>query len=73
MQTSQTSDHYQADHLIAKVAVYLAYIAVGIISIELANPYVALVFGTAVWLFGVNSAAYCVETLRGHDHSHNLL
>ncbi len=67
------SDHYAADHLLAKILVYIAYLLVGGVSIETGNPYVALVFGTAVWLFGINSAAYLIESLRGHEHCHRML
>ena len=61
------------DHLIGKLVVYLGYLITGTVSIEAHNPYIALVFGTALWLFGVNTAAYIVETLRGHTHKHHVL
>ena len=67
------SNDYAADHLLAKVVVYFFYLLIGGVSIELANPYVALVVGTAVWLFGINGAAYCIESVRGHEHRHSLL
>ncbi len=69
----KSSDNYAADHLIAKVSIYLSYIVIGVASIEAGTPYLALIVGTAIWLFGVNSVAYCVETIRGHEHNHNLL
>ena len=69
----KTSTHYTADHLLAKVVIYIGYLLVGSLSIETGNAYVALVFGTAIWLFGVNGAAYLVENLRSHEHCHNLL
>ena len=69
----QGSTNYAADHLLAKVIVYFCYLLIGVVSIELGTPYVALVLGTAVWLFGINSVAYCVETLRGHEHRHSLI
>lgn len=62
-----------SDHLIGKVIVYLGYLVTGTVSIELQSPYVALVFGTALWLFGVNTAAYAVETVRGHAHRHHVV
>jgi hypothetical protein len=68
-----TSCHYNADHLLAKVLIYIGYLVVGTVSIETGNAYVALVFGTALWLFGINGAAYVIETLRGHEHCHNVL
>ena len=71
--TMNRSAHYATDHLLAKCLVYIAYLIVGVVSIETANPYVALVFGTAVWLFGVNTAAYLIESLRGHEHCHKLI
>ncbi len=49
----------------------MLYVAVGIASIELDAPYVALVFGTSIWLFGVNTVAYLVECAAGHEHRHN--
>ena len=67
------SQEYAADHLLAKVVVYVCYLLIGGVSIELANPYVALVVGTAIWLFGINGAAYCIEALRGHEHRHTML
>jgi len=67
------SPDYAADHLIAKIAIYILYLLVGVVSIETSNPYFALIFGTALWLFGINGVARCVENLRGHQHSHNLL
>ena len=69
----KASAHYSADHLIAKVLIYIGYLLVGTVSIETSNPYVALVFGTAIWLFGINGAAYIIESVRGHEHSHNVL
>ncbi|MEQ8693448.1 MAG: hypothetical protein RIC89_21735 [Pseudomonadales bacterium] len=66
-------DHYFHDHVIAKIAVYIGYVTVGVGSIESGNPYLALVLGTALWLFGINSVAYCVETIRGHEHNHKLI
>lgn len=68
-----SSVHYQRDHLIAKTIIYLLYLAIGIVSIELNAPYVALVFGTSIWLFGVNTVAYLVERIAGHEHRHNAL
>jgi hypothetical protein len=65
------SAHYQRDHLIAKAIIYVLYLMVGIASIELDAPYVALVFGTSIWLFGVNTVAYLVECITEHDHHHN--
>lgn len=67
------SREYAADHLLAKVTIYFFYLLIGVVSIEVGSPYIALVFGTAVWLFGVNSVAYCVETIRGHEHRHKLI
>lgn len=67
------SDQYTADHLIAKALIYVVYVVLGVASIETGNPYVALVFGTALWLFGINGVAYYVETVRGHVHRHNVL
>ncbi|NKB98201.1 MAG: hypothetical protein GKR90_06865 [Pseudomonadales bacterium] len=63
----------QIDHLLGKFIVYIGYLLTGVISIEAQNPYFALVFGTALWLFGINSAAYLVEAIRGHTHRHNVL
>ena len=67
------SQEYAADHLLAKITVYFFYLLIGVASIELGSPYLALVLGTAVWLFGINSVAYCVETIRGHEHRHTLI
>ncbi len=64
---------YFCDHVIAKATIYLAYVAIGIASIESGNPYPALFLGTALWLFGINGVAYCVETIRGHEHNHKML
>jgi hypothetical protein len=69
----QNQNQYFYDHVIAKAAIYLAYVTVGIGSIESGNPYPALFLGTALWLFGINGVAYCIETIRGHKHSHKLL
>jgi hypothetical protein len=69
----KSSTDYAADHLIAKVTVYVFYVVVGVASIEAGAPYMALIFGTAIWLFGINGVAYCVETIRGHEHNHNPL
>lgn len=67
------STHYAADHLFAKTLIYIGYLLVGTLSIETGNAYVALVFGTALWLFGVNGAAYLIEAVRGHEHCHSPL
>ena len=69
----QGSNEYAADHLLAKLTVYFFYILIGVVSIELSSPYLALILGTAVWLFGINSVAYCVEAVRGHEHRHKLI
>lgn len=69
----RTSAHYNADHLLAKVLIYIGYLLAGTISIETGNAYVALVFGTALWLFGVNAAAYVIEAARDHEHCHNRI
>lgn len=69
----ENSAHYSADHLLAKVMIYIGYLLVGAVSIETGNAYVALVFGTALWLFGVNAAAYLIEAARGHEHCHNRI
>ena len=65
------SDCYKKDHLIAKTAVLVIYLVVGIVGIETGSPYLALVVGTPVWLFGVNTLAYFVESLLGHAHRHH--
>ena len=69
----KNSNDDAADHLTAKITVYFFYILIGVASIEMSNPYIALVLGTAVWLFGINSVAYCVETIRGHAHRHHVV
>jgi hypothetical protein len=61
------------DHLLGKIIVYFCYLLTGAISIEAQSPYFALVVGTALWLFGINGAAYLVEAARGHAHRHNVL
>lgn len=66
-----TSNIYRKNHLLAKAVVYIVYVAVGIFSIEAGLPYLALTLGTMVWLFGVNSVAYCIETIAGHTHQHS--
>lgn len=71
--TMKASRHYAADHLLAKLTIYLTYVLIGTASIETGNAYVALVFGTAAWLFGVNGVAYVVEQVRGHEHCHKPL
>ena len=67
------AEHYHRDHVIAKVIVYLVYLLTGFANIELATPYIALVVGTFVWLFGVNTTAYVVECIAGHQHRHKLI
>ena len=32
-----------------------------------------LTLGTAIWLFGVNTAGYLVECVAGHRHAHTWL
>jgi hypothetical protein len=68
-----TQSQYHMDHLIAKIIIYLGYVLIGIVSIELDNPYLALGVGTYIWLFGVNSVAYIIECVSGHAHVHNPL
>ena len=61
---------YAADHRMAKLVVCLAYILLGAVSIELGNPYIALVAGTGIWFFGINTVGYLIESLQGHHHTH---
>jgi hypothetical protein len=56
-----------------QAVIYVLYLLVGTVSIELNSPYIALVFGTFIWLFGVNCTAYAIEHLTGHRHQHNRL
>lgn len=65
------SVNYQSDHCIAKAIICFAYILVGIASIETSNPYIALVLGTIIWFFGVNTTGYLIESVRQHPHCHN--
>lgn len=65
------SKQYQWIHLIAKGVIYLIYVGLGVVSIETNNPYLSLVVGTTVWLFGVNTAGYLIESVIGHRHLHN--
>ena len=67
------STHYRRDHLIAKVIIFALYLAIGIVAIEWDAPYFALVFGTSIWLFGVNTIAYLVEYVANHEHRHPLI
>jgi len=67
----ETRKQYRKIRLLAKAIVYLVYVAVGVLSIEVNLPYIALTFGTFVWLFGVDGIAYCLETLAGHAHQHD--
>ncbi|MFK7730831.1 MAG: hypothetical protein AB8B48_04340 [Pseudomonadales bacterium] len=69
MKKSKTQ--YEQNHRLAKVVVCALYILIGIASIELNNPYPALVCGTTVWFFGVNPMAYLIEFLRKQPHRHN--
>jgi hypothetical protein len=71
--SDQAAATYAKDHLIAKVLIYISYLTIGVVSIEAAAPYVGLIFGTGLWLFGVNSTAYAVEAVRGHEHHHNIV
>lgn len=64
---------YTADHRVAKLIVCISYIVLGAVSIETNNPYIALVLGTVVWFFGVNTVGYLIESLRGHPHQHQVL
>ena len=64
------TDHYAADHQIAKLVVFLAYTLLSVISIEIGNPYLALVAGTFIWFFGINAVGHIVETVLGHRHTH---
>ncbi len=66
-------DHYRQDHLLAKSIVYILYLLVGTLSIELNNPYIALVLGTSIWLFGINCIAYLIEYCSGHQHQHTRI
>lgn len=68
-----TSEHYRRDHLIAKVLICVLYQLVGLISIELDSPYIGLTLGTAIWLFGINTAGYLVECVAGHRHAHEWI
>ena len=63
-------NYYATDHRMAKLVVCLAYILLGAVSIELGNPYIALVAGTGIWFFGINAVGYLIESLRGHHHIH---
>jgi len=67
---SQVEKTYLSDHRLAKLLVCILYIIIGTLSLETENPYIALVFGTFIWFFGINTAAYAIETLRGHCHQH---
>ncbi len=67
---SASHAYYATDHRMAKLVVCLAYIVLGALSIELSNPYIALVPGTAIWFFGINAVGYLIESLRGHHHTH---
>ena len=69
----QGSSHYATDHRLAKTLVCLTYILLGTISIETGNSYIALVAGTCIWFFGVNTVGYLIESVRGHGHSHHVL
>jgi hypothetical protein len=69
----RTQVNYQRAHLVAKLVIYVLYLLVGTVSIELNSPYIALVFGTYIWLFGVNCTAYLIEHLAGHQHQHNRI
>ena len=69
----KSSDQYASDHLIGKIAVYVCYVGTGVIGIEMGNPYLGLLVGTGVWLFGVNGASYIVECVRGHEHQHHII
>ena len=64
------TDHYTADHRIAKLVIFLAYILLGAISVEIGNPYIALVAGTCIWFFGINTVGHIVESVLGHRHTH---
>lgn len=64
---------YLTNHRLAKLVVCLGYILIGLISIKTGNPYIALVCGTFIWFFGVNTVAYAIEWLRGHQHQHRPL
>ena len=65
-------NHYQMDHLIAKIIVCIAVMFFGFIGIHTSNPYLSLGPGTVIWFFGVNTSGYLIESLLHHKHLHNL-
>ena len=67
------TQQYHRIHLTAKGIVYIAYLTLGTISIENDTPYLSLLFGTQIWMFGVNSVAYLIESMIGQYHRHNKL
>ncbi|HEB27070.1 MAG TPA: hypothetical protein ENI05_04760 [Porticoccus sp.] len=64
------SSSYEIDHRIAKVVVCAIYILLGTASIETGNAYIALMPGTVVWFFGVNTIVYMLDSILGHQHCH---
>ena len=69
----ERSMEYRKNHLQAKGIVFMLYMLISIVGIELGSPYLALTLGTPIWFFGVNAVAYLVECLKGHEHLHHRI
>ena len=67
------SEQYRRDHLVAKVIICALYMLVGAVSIEVDSPYLTLLVGTPIWLFGINTTGYALESIARRAHQHRVL
>ena len=61
---------YESDHKIAKIIVSIIVIILLSFSDKLEWYEIAAII---VWIWGVNTCAYIIETIRHHIHKHGII
>ena len=64
---------YQRIHILAKLIVYVLYITISMVGIELGYEYLTMIIGTLIWFFGINVIAYILEMIFSLKHEHSMI
>lgn len=67
-----SNSDYSRDHRLAKCIVMV--IVISLVIVNRRFDLVALdILSVVVWFLGVNPTAWLIETVRGHEHKHDIL
>jgi len=68
----RSNKHYQQDHKLAKLICAIINTILLIVVLDIDKPFLFFIINLT-YFFGANTIAFCLETIRGHKHKHDII